>query len=109
MDERIQQALTRDRTIDITTRGRKTGLLHRTELWFYQIDGHVYITGAPGPRDWYANLLAHPECTCHRQPTVTADLPANATRIRDAARRRVPSHVSRCGLTPHRGSSSCHG
>ena len=109
MDERIQQALARDRTIDITTRGRKTGPLHHTELGFHTSDGQASLTGAPGPRDGYANLVAHPECTCHRQPTVTADLPANATRIRDAARRRVPSHVSRCGLTPHRGSSSCQG
>jgi hypothetical protein len=65
MDELIKHALERDRTIDITTRGRKTGQLHRTELWFDYIDGHVYITGAPGRRDWYANLLAQPEFTFH--------------------------------------------
>jgi hypothetical protein len=109
MDQQRQHALARDPMIDILTRGRKTGPRHRTELWFHTIDGQAYLTGAPGPRDGYANVLAHPECTCHRQPTVTADRPANATRIRDAARRRVPSHVSRCGLTPHRGSSSCQG
>jgi deazaflavin-dependent oxidoreductase (nitroreductase family) len=89
MDERIQQALTRDRTIDITTRGRKTGQLHRTELWFHNIDGHVYITGAPGPRDWYANLLAHPEFTFHLKQSTKADLPARATPILDRARRRA--------------------
>jgi hypothetical protein len=60
MDERVQQALARDRTIDITTRGRKSGQLRRTEIWFHQIDGQVYITGTPGRRDWYADLLAPP-------------------------------------------------
>jgi len=87
MDERIQHALARDRTIDITTRGRKTGQLHRTELWFHTIDGHVYITGAPGRRDWYANLLAHPEFTFHLKQSTKADLPARAMPILDRARR----------------------
>jgi deazaflavin-dependent oxidoreductase (nitroreductase family) len=89
MDERVQDALARDRTIDITTWGRKTGQLQRTELWFYHIDGHVYITGAPGRRDWYANLLAHPEFTFHLKQSTKADLPARATPILDPARRRA--------------------
>ena len=89
MDERVQHALARDRTIDITTRGRKTGQLRRTEIWFHTIDGQVYITGSPGRRDWYANMLAHPEFTFHLMQTVTADLPAKATPILEMARRRA--------------------
>jgi deazaflavin-dependent oxidoreductase (nitroreductase family) len=87
MDERIQHALARDRTIDITTRGRKTGQLRRAEIWFHTIEGQVYLTGTPGRRDWYANLLAHPEFTFHLKQSTTADLPARATPILDAARR----------------------
>ena len=87
MDERVKNALARDRTIDITTRGRKTGQLHRTEIWFHHIEGHYYITGTPGRRDWYANLLAHPEFTFHLKQSVRADLPARATPILDMARR----------------------
>jgi hypothetical protein len=108
MDERVQHALTRDRTIDITPRGRNTGQLRRTEIWFHHIDGQVYITGTPGLRDWYANVLAHPEFTCHLKQSTTADLPARATPIRDRARGRVPSHVSRGGPHPPMGSPSCH-
>jgi hypothetical protein len=89
MDERVQHALARDRTIDITTRGRKTGALHRIEIWFHHIDGHLYITGAPGRRDWYANLLAHPEFTFHLKQSTKADLPARATPILDSTRRRA--------------------
>ena len=88
MDEHIQHALARDHTIDITTRGRKTGQLRRTEIWFHHIDGHVYITGTPGRRDWYANLLAHPEFTFRLKQSVKADLPAKATPILDTPRRR---------------------
>jgi len=89
MEERLQHALTRDRTIDITTRGRKTGQLHRTELWFHHIDGYVYITGAPGRRDWYANVRAHPEFTYHLTQRTKADRPVRAMPILDRARRRA--------------------
>ena len=89
MDEHIQHALARDRTIDITTRGRKTGQLRLTEIWFHNIDGRVYITGTPGRRDWYANLVAHPEFMFHLKQTVKADMPARATPILDTARRRA--------------------
>ena len=89
MDERIQHALAHDRTIDITTRGRNTGQLRRTEIWFHTINGQVYLTGTPGRRNWYANLVAHPECTFHLKQSVTADLPARATPILEMARRRT--------------------
>ena len=89
MDEPVKQALERDRTIDITTRGRKTGQPRRKEIWFHNIAGHLYITGTPGRRDWYANLLAHPEFTFHLKENLQADLPARATPILDQARRRA--------------------
>jgi deazaflavin-dependent oxidoreductase (nitroreductase family) len=103
MDERAQHALTRDRTIDITTRGRRTGQLRRTVIWFHHIDGQAYIMGTPGRHDWFANLLANPEFRFHVKQTVTADLPARATPILDTSRRRVPAHVSRGGPDPHMG------
>ena len=89
MDEQVKQALERDRTIDITTRGRKTGHPHHTEIWFHNIDGALYITGTPGRRDWYANLLAHPEFTFHLKRSVRADLPAKAAPILEKASRRA--------------------
>ena len=94
MDERVQHALARDRTIAFTTRGRNTGQLRCTEIRFRQIDGHVYITGTPGRHDWYANLLANPGFTFHLKRNVKADLRARATPILDTVRRQVPSHVS---------------
>jgi deazaflavin-dependent oxidoreductase (nitroreductase family) len=89
MDEQVKQALERDRTIDITTTGRKTGNPRRKEIWFHNVDGRLYLTGTPGHRDWYANLLAHPEFTFHLKRSVRADLPARATPILDKARRRA--------------------
>jgi deazaflavin-dependent oxidoreductase (nitroreductase family) len=87
MDERVRQALANDRTIDITTTGRSSGLPRRIETWFYRVDDQMYLTGSPGRRDWYANLLANPNFTFHLKQSVAADLPARATPITDPEER----------------------
>ena len=81
MNEQIERALERDETIDITTIGRKSGQPQRTEIWFKRVNGRTYITGTPGPRDWYANLLANPRFTFHLKQSIQADLPARARPI----------------------------
>ena len=89
MDEKIRQALAQDRTIDITTTGRHSGQPRRLEIWFHNVDGRLFITGLPGRRDWYANLVAHPDFTFHLKEGVQADLPARARSILDPAERRA--------------------
>lgn len=89
MEARIRRALARDRTVDITTTGRKSGQPHRIEIWFHNLDGRIYLTGRPGKRDWYANLVAHPGFTFHLKETVQASLPARAIPVREKARRRA--------------------
>ena len=88
MDEAIQQALSQDQLIDITTTGRKTGRARRIEIWFHYQDSRLYITGTPGRRGWYANLVAHPNFIFHLKQSVRRDIPARATPITDKARRR---------------------
>ena len=83
MKATIAAALSTDRLIDITTIGRKTGLSHRKEISFQYIHGDVYITGFPGRRGWFANLLTNPDFTLHLKQSVQADLPARATPILD--------------------------
>ena len=88
MDERIQRALENDRTIDITTTGRRSGERRRIEIWMYRYDGRVFLSGSPGKRAWYANLLANPEFTFHLKGSVQADLPAVAGPITAEEERR---------------------
>ena len=88
MDAAIRTALENDLVIDITTTGRKTGHPRRKEIWFHTIDGQLYITGSPGRRDWYANLLANPQFTFHLKRSAQGDLSARATPVLDQARRR---------------------
>ncbi len=85
-----------DRTIDITTRGARTGLERRVEVWLHRIDARWYVTGVPGRRGWYANLLASPRFIVHIKHGVRADLPATAVPIlEEGARRWVLTEVPR--------------
>lgn len=88
MDDGTRDALTRDRTVDITTVGRRSGQPRRIETWFYNVDGRIYLSGTPGRRDWYANLAANPEFTFHLKESVKADLEARARLVTDPAERR---------------------
>ncbi len=94
MDSAIERALKTDGLIDITTVGSKTGKPHKVEIAFHNFDGVLYISGSPGKRDWYANLVANPQFTFHLKQSTQADIPATAIPITDeAARRRVLSKV----------------
>ncbi|KAA3646101.1 MAG: DUF385 domain-containing protein [Chloroflexi bacterium] len=89
MDPKIAEALKTDKTIDITTTGRKSGQPRRIEIWFHNVDDRLYITGQPGKRDWFANLLANPDFTFHLKGSVEADIPATAHNVVDLEQRRV--------------------
>jgi deazaflavin-dependent oxidoreductase (nitroreductase family) len=89
LDDRVARALSRGQTIDITTTGRRTGLARRIETVFHNIDGRIVLSGMPGRRDWYANLLADPRFTFHLKGAVKADLLATARPILEPTERRA--------------------
>jgi len=96
LDDRVARALSRGHTIDITTTGRRSGQPRRIELVFHNIDGQVVLSGLPGRRSWYANLLADPRFTFHLKGPVKADLPARARPITEPDERRaVMARVAR--------------
>jgi deazaflavin-dependent oxidoreductase (nitroreductase family) len=66
--------------VEITTIGRRTGRPRRTETWRYRAAGRYWLTGSPGSRDWYANLVAHPEFTLHLE---NLDLPVHGRVVTD--------------------------
>lgn len=78
----------RERTIDITTIGRRSGRSHRIEIWFFRAGDQIYLSSSPGRKDWYANLLANPTFTLHLKNDVRADLTARGTPITDEQERR---------------------
>jgi hypothetical protein len=94
MDPRIEHALAitpssnaAARTVDISTTGARTGRIRRIEIWFYRVDGEIYLTTQPAKRSWYANLLATPEFTFHLRQGVNADLAARAEPVLDTDER----------------------
>jgi hypothetical protein len=89
IDRQLEEALRTDRLIDITTTGRKSGEGHRIEIGFFNMEGRIFITGRPGPRGWYANLLADPSFTLHVKESAQADLRGRARPILDDAERRA--------------------
>jgi hypothetical protein len=66
--------------------GRTSGEPRRIEIWWFRVDGRFVITGTPGPRDWYANVLSDPAIVIHVDGL---DLEATAVPIADPAFRRV--------------------
>ena len=87
-DPNIAQALANDLVIDITTVGRSSGEPKRLEIWFHNVDDRYYITGRPGPRSWYANVLADPSITFHLKESVEADLDSTARVVTDPDEKR---------------------
>lgn len=77
--------LARHRTIDLTTTGRRSGSPRRIEIWWFRVDGHFYITGSGGRRDWLANLRSDPEGIVH---VGGMDIPITAEDVGDPVERR---------------------
>lgn len=95
--EAVKEALSKDRTIDIITIGAKSGLPRRIEIWFTNINSRIIICGTPSasgskgsytPRDWLANLRAHPEFIFCLKESLQIELPAKAVEILDREDRR---------------------
>jgi deazaflavin-dependent oxidoreductase (nitroreductase family) len=93
----IVRSLLDERTVDIVTIGRRSNAARTTEIWTTVIDGQAYICGTPNasqpgierrPRDWLANLTAHPEFTIRLKTSIHVDLPAAAARVDDPSERR---------------------
>jgi deazaflavin-dependent oxidoreductase (nitroreductase family) len=95
MDDAVRRAIeiapsatTRERIVDITTTGRRTGLPRRIEIFFYHVAGRTYLcSGTVRNPSWYVNLVANPELTLHLKNGVRADLPATARPVTESAER----------------------
>lgn len=80
-----------DTFLYLETRGRKTGVLRKIEIWFVQHAQRLYVVAEMRERaQWVQNLSAHPEVhvsigTCGHETDHRARTRARA-RIVDAAR-----------------------
>jgi deazaflavin-dependent oxidoreductase (nitroreductase family) len=105
VDATLRRAIEGGLTCDITTTGRRSGLPRRIEIWYFVVDGRVYLTGTPGPRDWLANLAADQRLTFHVKEGARADLPAHGRIIGDPVERRRVMAAVMAGNTWFRAQS----
>jgi deazaflavin-dependent oxidoreductase (nitroreductase family) len=95
VSEIVRNELARDPTVDITTKGRRSGQPRRIEIWMMHVGGRFFITGTPGRRDWLANVRADPAIIVHTKGAPSLDLAARAIEVSDEATRRlVLEHLS---------------
>jgi deazaflavin-dependent oxidoreductase (nitroreductase family) len=73
--------LAKTRTIEMTTIGRRSGERRTIEIWWFHIKGRFIVTGTPGRRDWFANVLSNPSVIIS---TSIGTFAATAVVIRDA-------------------------
>lgn len=91
--EPVIDAVGREREVELTTYGRKTGRTSRRILWAVADDGRVYVRSGGGlGRDWPRNLLARGEGALHVTGMV---VPVRAHHVTDPARARQVSHLYR--------------
>jgi len=64
--EQVLEAAAREREVDLTTYGRKTGRPHRTVIWVWGDDDRIFIRSGGGMgRDWPQNLVAQGRAVLH--------------------------------------------
>jgi hypothetical protein len=108
----VRAALASDQTIDIVTRGARTGRWRTTEIWFTRIDERIVICGTPGaggdggaeyhPRDWLANLRRHPRFWFCFKESMQYCIPATASPVTARSDRRyIMSHDATAWYRAH--------
>lgn len=78
-------ALAAQRTIDLTTKGRRSGVPRRIEIWWFHVEDRFIVSGTPGRRDWVANINADPSVVIHVNGE---EIPARAVLVEDLEFRR---------------------
>jgi deazaflavin-dependent oxidoreductase (nitroreductase family) len=89
----VLDAAAREREVELTTHGRRTGNPHRTVLWLWGDGRRLFIRSGGGPgRDWPRNLLARPDGVLH---VGGRDVPVRARHLGTAEARSVGGFVAR--------------
>jgi deazaflavin-dependent oxidoreductase (nitroreductase family) len=82
----ILEAAAREREVELTTYGRKTGNPHHVTIWIWGDDQRLFITSGQGlGRDWPQNLLATGRAVLH---VGSFELPVTSRHLADPAEAR---------------------
>jgi deazaflavin-dependent oxidoreductase (nitroreductase family) len=83
----VLEAAAREKEVEITTFGRKTGTPSRRIIWITALNGRIYVRSGLGlGRDWPQNLLANGRAVLHM---AGQDVPVRARHVTDPAEARA--------------------
>jgi len=86
-DSAILETAAREKEIELTTYGRKTGNASRRIMWITVIGDRLYVRSGLGlGRDWPQNLLANDRAILHM---AGQDIPVRARHVSDAEEARA--------------------
>ena len=103
-DPAIIETAGREKEVELTTFGRKTGTASRRIIWITALDGRLYIRSGLGlTRDWPQNLLANGRAVLHM---AGHDIPVRARHVTSAAEARAMHAPVKAKYDADRPSSS---
>jgi len=80
-DPAIYETAAREKEVELTTFGRKTGKPSRRIIWITALDGRIYVRSGLGmTRDWPKNLDANGRAVLHMDGK---DIPVRARHVTD--------------------------
>lgn len=86
-DASLLQLAAREKEVELTTFGRKSGTPSRRIIWITELDGRLYVRSGLGlTRDWPKNLLANGRGILH---IAGQDVPVQARHVTDPAEARA--------------------
>jgi deazaflavin-dependent oxidoreductase (nitroreductase family) len=60
LDADVRRVLEAAAEVELGTTGARSGELSTVPIWGWVVADRYVITGTPGPRDWFANVLQNP-------------------------------------------------
>ena len=100
----ILETAAREKEVQLTTFGRKTGKPSRRIIWITALNGRLYIRSGLGlTRDWPKNLLANGRAVLHMDGQ---DVPVRARHVTDPEEARAMHAPVRAKYNAERPSSS---
>ncbi len=103
-DRAILDTAAREKEVELTTYGRKTGKPSRRIIWITSLDGRLYIRSGLGlTRDWPRNLLANNRAVLHM---AGQDIAVQARHVTDPEEARAMHAPVKAKYDAERPSSS---
>jgi deazaflavin-dependent oxidoreductase (nitroreductase family) len=102
-DPSVLETAEKEKEVELTTFGRKTGNASKRIIWISVIDGKIYVRSGPGmSREWPKNLVANGKAILHM---AGRDIPVRARHVTDPTEARSMHPAVKAKYNAERPSS----